>query len=185
MFQAKLNAAVNQAVDIGVYSGECGQMTERESDPHDIRNWQRRPDGITTSGRLEPHDPERLAAIGVRHVVNLALDNHEEALANERELLAREGITYTHIPVPFDAPTNEHVAALRDAIDASDGPVHVHCIMNYRVTAFLYLLDLDDGVPDRKARERMAAVWDPLTSDHPQAQPWKALLLDQAGQPRK
>ena len=45
-------------------------------DPADIRNWQRRPDGITTSGKLEPYDPARLAAIGVRHVVNLALDDH-------------------------------------------------------------------------------------------------------------
>ena len=41
-------------------------------DPSDIRNWRRRPDGITTSGKLEPGDPARLAAIGVRHVINLA-----------------------------------------------------------------------------------------------------------------
>ena len=32
-------------------------------DPADIRNWQRRPDGITTSGKLEAGDPARLAAI--------------------------------------------------------------------------------------------------------------------------
>ena len=57
-------------------------------DPADIRNWQRRPDGITTSGKLEPHDPARLAAIGVRHVVNLALDDHPEALCDEAALMA-------------------------------------------------------------------------------------------------
>lgn len=80
-------------------------------DPVDIRNWQRRPDGITTSGKLEPHDPARLAAIGVRHVVNLALADHPEALAEEAALMAAAGIAYTHIPVPFDAPTRDHVAA--------------------------------------------------------------------------
>lgn len=45
-------------------------------DPAGIRNWQRRADGITTSGKLEAGDPALLAAIGVRHVINLALDSH-------------------------------------------------------------------------------------------------------------
>ena len=78
----------------------------------DIRNWRRRPDGITTSGRLEPGDPARLAALGVRHVINLALDNHPEALANEARLVRKAGMAYTHIPVPFDAPKKEHVDEL-------------------------------------------------------------------------
>jgi len=145
-------------------------------DPADIRNWQRRPDGITTSGKLEPGDPARLAAIGVKHVVNLALDNHPEALPGEADLLAEVGIGYTHIPVPFDAPTTQHVAALRDVIEQTEGPLHVHCIMNYRVTAFLYLLDRDQGIDEREAHARMAKVWDPLSSDEPAAQPWKQLL---------
>lgn len=151
-------------------------QSKTESDPSDIRNWQRRSDRITTSGKLGPDDPARLAAAGVRHVINLALDNHPEALAQEGETLAAHGIAYTHIPVPFDAPTGDHVAALRAALEGSDGPVHVHCIMNYRVTAFFYLLDLEDGVPEADARARMLKVWDPLSSDEPAAQPWKALL---------
>lgn len=151
-------------------------MAQIAPDPADIRGWQRRPDGITTSGRLEAQDPARLAAIGVTHVVNLALDNHPEALVDEQALLAQQGIAYTHIPVPFDAPTREHAEALRSAVAASDGPVHIHCIMNYRVTAFLYLLDIEAGVPPQEAHARMAAIWDPLTADDPMAQPWKALL---------
>lgn len=145
-------------------------------DPGDIRNWQRRPDGITTSGKLEPHDPARLAAIGVRHVVNLALDSHPEALRDEAALCAAAGLAYTHIPVPFDAPTRAHVAALAEALAAQPGPAHVHCIMNYRVTAFFYLLDLAAGLPEPDARARMAQVWDPIASDDPRAAPWRALL---------
>lgn len=146
------------------------------SDPDDIRNWQRRSDRITTSGRLEPEDPARLAAIGVKHVINLALDNHPEALPDEAAALAMHDIGYTHIPVAFDAPTSEHVAAMREALNATEGPIHVHCIMNYRVTAFFYLLDLEDGVAKEDAHARMAQVWDPLASDGPAARPWKALL---------
>lgn len=149
---------------------------EAPLDPADIRNWQRRPDGITTSGRLQPQDPARLAAIGVRHVINLALDSHPDALADEAALLAQHGIAYTHIPVPFDAPTHDHVAAMAAALDAAEGPVHVHCIMNYRVTAFFYLLDRARGLSDAEATARMARVWDPRTSDEPAARPWKALL---------
>lgn len=146
------------------------------SDPDDIRNWQRRPDGITTSGKLDPGDPARLAALGVRQVVNLALDDHPEALADEAALLAAEGIAYTHIPVPFDAPTSDHVAALEQALAAHPGPAHVHCIMNWRVTAFFYLLDRAAGVPEPEARARMAMVWNPLESDQPSAAPWRDLL---------
>lgn len=146
------------------------------SDPDDIRNWQRRSDEITTSGRLEPGDPRRLAAIGVRHVINLALDDHPEALTDEVGLLAEQGIAYTHIPVPFDAPTRADAEAMRAAITDGPKPVHVHCIMNYRVTAFFYLLDCEDGLPEGEARARMAEVWDPATSDHPAATPWAALI---------
>ena len=145
-------------------------------DPADIRNWQRRADGITTSGKLGPDDPARLAAVGVRHVVNLALDDHPEALRDEAALLAAAGIAYTHIPVPFDAPTPAHVAALEQALAAQPGPHHVHCIMNWRVTAFFYLIDRSGGVPDAEARRRMTMVWNPLASDDPRAAPWRTLL---------
>lgn len=151
-------------------------MATGTDDPSDIRNWQRRPDGITTSGKLEAGDAKRLAAIGVKHVINLALDDHPEALANEGAVLASEGIGYTHIPVPFDAPSTDHVEQLRSAIERANGPVHVHCIMNYRVTAFLYLLDLENGVPREEAHALMSKIWDPLSSEEGNAKPWKDLL---------
>ncbi len=145
-------------------------------DPSDIRNWQRRDERVTTSGKLEANDVNRLAAIGVRHVVNLALDDHPEALADERALLEGSGIEYTHIPVPFDAPTRSHVNELRAALDRAQSPVHVHCIMNYRVAAFFYLLDLDNGVSEHEAQARMAEIWNPLESDDLRVLPWQRLL---------
>ena len=58
------------------------------SDPADIRNFLRLSDRITTSGRLQAGDPERLAAIGVKHVVNLALADHPEALPDADTAMA-------------------------------------------------------------------------------------------------
>ena len=146
-------------------------------DPDHIRGWQRLSDSITTSGKLDPDDPALLAELGVRHVVNLALDDHEEALADEAELLAAHGVRYTHIPIPFDAPTEEHYTAFREVLKSSSGPVHVHCIMNYRVSALFYLLNIEQGMAESDARGIMAQQWDPIGADHPAAEPWSELLL--------
>ena len=70
----------------------------------------------------------------------------------------------------------DHIAALSSVLEEAEGPVHVHCIMNYRVTAFFYLLDRRAGLDERSARERMAEVWNPLESHDPRTKPWKDLL---------
>ena len=80
-------------------------------DPTGIRNFQRLDPRITTSGRLRDQDLDGLSAIGVGHVINLALADHPEALADEADKLAARGIGYDHIPVPFDAPGEDHYAA--------------------------------------------------------------------------
>ena len=141
-------------------------------DPADIRGWQRLDPATTTSGRLEDADVDRLAAIGVRHVVNLALDDHPEALADEAAKLAAAGIGYTHIPVPFDAPGAEHFGAFEAALDRAQGPVHVHCIMNWRVSAFFYRRNRAAGMDEAQASALMRTQWDPRRSDDPRAKIW-------------
>ncbi len=146
------------------------------ADPDDIRAWQRLSASVTTSGRLGEHDPARLATVGVRHVVNLALDDHPEALTDEAARLAENGIAYTHIPIPFDTPTEAHYAAFREALTGTDGPVHVHCIMNWRVSALFYRFHREQGMDEDEARTIMARQWDPHRSDHPAARAWARLI---------
>ena len=148
------------------------------TDPTDIRNFQRLTPRTTTSGRLRDEDLPALAGIGVRHVVNLALDNHPEALADEAAKLAALGIGYTHIPVPFDAPDNAHYRAFAAALEtAGDAPVHVHCIMNYRVSAFFFRWHRDvAGMDEAMARALLARQWDPQASDRKEARPWAEFL---------
>jgi uncharacterized protein (TIGR01244 family) len=142
----------------------------------DIRGWQRLSADVTTSGKLTADDPARLAAVGVQHVVNLALDSHEDALADEAAVLAAAGIGYTHIPIPFDAPEESHYAAFKAALASVEGPVHVHCIMNWRVSALFYRLHREQGLPEIEARALMQQQWDPFASDHPAAQAWAELI---------
>lgn len=152
------------------------------ADPTDIRGWQRLSDTITTSGRIEPADPARLAAIGVRQVINLALDDHPEALEDEATRLAAQEIGYSHIPVPFDAPAQSHFDAFVAALDAADGSVHVHCIMNWRVSAFFHRLHRLQGMSADQADALLQTQWDPRRSDDPRAAVWAAFL--EAGESR-
>jgi protein tyrosine phosphatase (PTP) superfamily phosphohydrolase (DUF442 family) len=145
------------------------------SDPEDIRGWQRLDDFTTTSGKLDEADIARLGSIGVRHVINLALDTHPEALADEGAKLDAAGIRYTHIPVPFDAPDDSHYAAFCKALTAGEA-THVHCIMNWRVSAFFYRLNRERGMDEAQARALLHQQWAPETSDNPQAAVWKAFI---------
>lgn len=145
-------------------------------DPEDIRGWQRLSPRVTTSGRIEDADIARLKAIGVTHVINLALDDHPDALADEGAKLAAEGIGYTHIPVPFDAPSDEHFSAFVRALGSFEHTLHVHCIANWRVSAFFYRYHLSRGMAEGEARALMERQWSPEKSDHPAAPAWAAFI---------
>jgi hypothetical protein len=43
----------------------------------------------------------------------------------------------------------------------ADTPVHVHCIANFRVSAFFYRYRRERGLSDAEARPDMEAIWHP------------------------
>lgn len=143
-------------------------------DPAGIRNWLRLSGRVTTSGRLEPGDPERLAALGVRRVIDLGMADHPEALPDANRAMQDAGLEYIHIPVPFDAPEESHYRAFTDALEASDAPVHVHCIMNWRVSAFFCRYHREHGMAEAEARALMEKIWSPDSMDYPGADKWAA-----------
>ena len=147
-----------------------------DGDPEDIVGWQRLNPRTTSSGRLSADDPARLAGIGVARVINLALAESPGALPHEAALLASKGIRYTHIPVPFDAPTAAHFAAFREAIAADETPVHVHCIMNWRVSAFFYRYHRAQGMDEAQARALMERQWSPETNENADAPIWARFI---------
>lgn len=112
----------------------------------------------------------------MRHVINLALDDHPDALTDEAALLAAQEIGYTHIPIPFDAPDETHYAAFKAALHAADGPMHVHCIMNWRVSALFYRLHRERGMAEGEALALLRQQWDPLHSDDPRTTSWARLI---------
>jgi hypothetical protein len=56
-------------------------------------------------------------------------------------------------------------------------PVHVHCIMNYRVSAFYYRYNRDiRGMRESEARALMERQWSPDTSGHPDVAAWARFI---------
>jgi uncharacterized protein (TIGR01244 family) len=138
-------------------------MEAEMADPEGIINWYRLDERVTTSGQPTEEELAAIAALGVRHVINLALHTHEKALADEAQSAARLGMTYTHIPVEFSRPTEQDFWHFCEAYEAfGNDPVHVHCILNWRVSAFFYRYRRDVlGMGEEAARAHMDKIWQP------------------------
>ncbi len=133
------------------------------ADPVSIYHWHRLDDRITTSGQPSEAELAKIAALGVRHVINLGLHSHEKALPDEAASVAALGMTYIHIPVDFQNPTEVDFQTFCTAMDTSrDAPVHVHCIANYRVSAFFFRYRRDVlGMDAGRALTDLDALWTP------------------------
>lgn len=133
------------------------------TDPAHIFAWRRLDARTTTSGQPTEAQLADLGALGVTHVVNLALHTHERALPDERESLAALGIAYIHIPVDFASPTDEDFASFAATMWRLEGrTVHVHCILNARVSAFFHRYRREElGWSRAAADPDLHAIWRP------------------------
>lgn len=145
-------------------------------DPIEILNWRRLDERITTSGQPSEAQLAAIAGLEVSGVINLGLHTHERALADEAASVAALGMNYVHIPVEFDAPTEANYQRFRAAMaEAGNASVHVHCIVNARVTAFLYRYQTEVlGAPEAEARAMLESVWRP-------GGVWASFIGDEAG----
>lgn len=127
-----------------------------------IRNFAELDERLGTAGQPRAQQFETIAAAGFRHVINLAMPDHADSLADEGDLVTRHGMSYIHLPVPFDAPEPEHLRRFCRLLQPlRDDKVFVHCIMNYRVSAFLYhYLTKVEGWDDGRARSPIFARWE-------------------------
>jgi protein tyrosine phosphatase (PTP) superfamily phosphohydrolase (DUF442 family) len=121
-------------------------------------------DRIATAGQPTAEQFASIREAGYPIVVNLALPTSTGALPNERELADTAGIEYVHIPVDWQQPSAADVDAFFAVMDANrERRVFVHCALNNRASAFVYLYRrIRDRVSDREASEPMYRVWMPF-----------------------
>jgi len=118
---------------------------------------------IGTAGQPAEYQFETIKSSGYETVINLALSTSLGALPNEREIVEKNGLSYIHIPVVWEDPTAGDLNQFFAAMDArADQRVFVHCAMNKRVSAFMFLyrvLRLKE--PEEVARKDLLKIWTP------------------------
>ena len=130
---------------------------------NDVINFFQITDTIGTGGQPSVSQLYDIAQNGYDVVINLATHNSENAIENEGSIVASLGMTYIHIPVPFEEPTPEH---LRNFFGFMNGlrekKVFVHCAVNARVSAFVFkYLTMERKMQAEKATTPLLAQWLP------------------------
>lgn len=127
-----------------------------------IRNFLQIDDRLATAGMPRPEEFAMIKRAGFSVVINLAMPTSDNAMPNEGELVSQQGMTYVHIPVDFEHPKPTDFERFTRVMDVFAGQrVFVHCAMNMRVSAFVYLHRLRHGVDRATAERDLKRIWDP------------------------
>jgi protein tyrosine phosphatase (PTP) superfamily phosphohydrolase (DUF442 family) len=139
----------------------------------DIVNFMPLTEKLLTSGQPTEEQFADVARDGVQLVINLALSSTTTSLKDEASTVHAQGMRYIYIPVAWENPTHANLERFSDVMDAHLWEkVLVHCVMNYRASAFVALWRIRrQDWSHEKAFAAMHQVW------NPEAYPvWKAFI---------
>lgn len=133
------------------------------AEPGDIVNFRQYSENFASAGQPTAEQLEAVRNAGFDRVVYVAYSDHQNSLANEDRLVKDLGMTYIHIPVEWDAPTQNDFELIAAAIgDDPDTKTLLHCQVNFRASAFSFLYRvLYADVPVADAKADMNSVWTP------------------------
>ena len=120
-------------------------------------------DWLWSSGQLSEKDIQNLPGLGIDLVINLALPTSTNAIPEEARLVTALGMVYIQIPVIWEQPVPEQFDQFAGVMGVFKGKrIWVHCAMNMRVSAFIYLYrKLVFGESEADAAFPMRAIWQP------------------------
>ncbi|MGH8445145.1 MAG: 50S ribosomal protein L11 methyltransferase [Solimonas sp.] len=126
---------------------------------------------LLTAGQPWPEQFAVLQQAGIEAVINLAAPTSPNYLDDEGSRWQALGIRYSPLPIPWEAPTREHVEQFLALMDGYAGQrVLVHCALNKRASVFAYLYRvLRRGESRQAALADVHAVWTPDAT-------WQALI---------
>jgi protein tyrosine phosphatase (PTP) superfamily phosphohydrolase (DUF442 family) len=126
---------------------------------------------ILTAGQPTAEQIALIGQAGCQVVINLARPTSPNALVDEAELVAAQGMDYVAIPVVWEEPTLDDLARFFAVMDANrERRVFVHCVVNYRVSTFIYLYRVL-----RQSADPDEAIWD-LRSIWEPDETWSAFI---------
>jgi len=127
---------------------------------------------LVTAGQPSAEWLGTLKAQGFEAVIYLAPPTVSDAVREEPLIVAKQGLIWANLPIPFGSPADgdyESFAALLQALRGKK--VLVHCQVNMRATTLTFLYrTLVEGADPAQAWESVSKVWTPEG-------PWKALML--------
>ena len=128
-----------------------------------IYNYLKISDKIATAGQPSVEQFSYIKEAGYQVVVNLALKDSSNALANEQEIVETQGMQYVHIPVIWENPTEDKLEEFIQVMNTNtDKKVFVHCAANKRVSAFIYLYRCcQRGMDKEAAKKDLHQIWIP------------------------
>jgi protein tyrosine phosphatase (PTP) superfamily phosphohydrolase (DUF442 family) len=131
-------------------------------------------EAIATAGQPTEAQFADIQAAGYSTVINLAMPTSDNALPNEQAIVTGLGMTYVHIPVVWEQPTvadcDRFFAVMDQVTQQPDQKVFVHCALNMRVSAFVYLYRrLKLETPEAIAQADLAKIWQPIPT-------WQAFI---------
>ena len=98
---------------------------------------------LVSSGQPSKEQFGDIADSGVQVVINLLPKNLPGSIANEGNLVRANGMQYHFIPVNWDKPAQDDFDLFMAAMgDAKGKVVLVHCWVNARASAFVYLYNV-------------------------------------------
>lgn len=127
-----------------------------------IYNFLKLSDSIATAGQPTPEQFTIIKLSNYQVVINLALLDSPNALANEESIVKSLGMEYIHIPVIWENPTLEDITRFFSVMkDFSNKRVFIHCAANKRVSAFIYLYIIHQKINKEQAQKDLNRIWIP------------------------
>jgi protein tyrosine phosphatase (PTP) superfamily phosphohydrolase (DUF442 family) len=128
-----------------------------------IKNYLSYDENLASAGMSTREQLADVAAAGFELVINLAMDQPPYQLPGEAELVQELGMAYVHIPVVWESPQQADLERFYQVMQENrERKVFVHCVMNYRATAFVYLYRCQvEGMDLTLARRDMEKIWKP------------------------
>ena len=113
-------------------------MTTLNPELDSIYNFLKLTERISTGGQPTEEQFKVISASGFEVVINLALSTSDSALADEGQIVVKSGMIYEHIPVIWEAPTQNDLARFLQVMSMYEHKkLFVHCAANMRVSAFM------------------------------------------------
>ncbi|MFP6817639.1 MAG: protein tyrosine phosphatase family protein [Pseudomonadales bacterium] len=138
-----------------------------------IHNYEKVTEQIGSSGQPTRDQFALIKDAGYDAVVNLALPTSDTALPDEGSVVTGLEMGYHHIPVKSDDPTVDDLRIFFGVMHTLEQKnVWVHCVVNARVSAFLYhYLRYGQNLDEGAARTALLDRWEPEMDDV-----WKSFL---------